>query len=1284
MIKIFTRLILLLLLFPIASVRAQQLRATYPVQVTAVMIPPYSLYLSDYGNTDNGRENIIVTLLNRDLEEGFIDVRLHVSIQAGSNLRLDTRDNNVLPVIRIQSGMPVKIGQDELAPYFRLENLSATGAFSGRFPEGLLEICFTAYEATTGRALSQTSCCRAWITLNRPPLLSLPQNQMKFPFREPQNFFFQWTPRHQALSNVEYEFTLKEIHDTGTAVENAFSYSPAIYTETVSGTSLAYTVMQPPLLENTVYAWQVRAVVKDGFQELNIFENNGYSEINTFSIAPACYPPTNVSAVQESSYARVEWSPSDRNLQQVVAYRAKDYGTDWHLQKANTDYANLFDLSAGKEIEIKVGTVCTDGSIVYSEPITFILEDWRKSVIENCGKTTTRDLSENALLKDFPVGDVFYANDFPIMVTRISGSGTFSGYGWTRIPAFMDVKVAVKFENIRINESRQLVGKGYVETTYDQNASQIADLDFIDQGGVNTGQTKTGDIWTDLTLNVAVPDGGTMTYNPQTGTVTVTDADGNPVGEPVKVPDDVREKFNSGGQDATFTVQDKDGNIYTFGKDENGNATAEQTGKTGSGSSSTQFNQQSVDTKTAVVRFSRGQGKYAFDEWNDAYEKAYLIRDKYENLNGYPVACKLIPPGRTDKVAFEVQQTGKEKIDVSKIIFRSGTGTEYVAKDGEISITGGRENDAQDVFALYPDSEGKLMTIGKLKVLSYKELNLNLTLVPVNGNTLDKAKVETYLNSIYEPIGIHWNVALDADFSYSASTLDSKSSGIFSRETNEMKALNAAYKADRTVEASTVYLFILKSGNIDEKSLAGDMPRRKQFGYIFTDDCSETGILRTIAHELGHGRFDLLHTFAGDYGSLDLPDNLMSYGTGAHIAKWQWDVIFDPALIINPFEGDEAGMRKDEAERAQITRFMYALSDAMKNQSKITQSSFLKTDDVKILTEKKYKTVKADHIFYDTSLTKYFEEVELRLVFNSDTEHTKDIDANYTRSYYIGGLEARLIFIFKKKEEIPVFVEFIKEPPAITPPESTIRKAFFIHGTASDSERWMEHPLTKAVLLCIANTDKEDDNFSWTKYNHLTNSVIDRNKAAQDLVNYVLSKSIGFEEIVLIGHSHGGNVALQAVNQLVDKGKKVYIIDVATPAYNEPTVTLSSREALQNSDFISESHNTNVSPTGAPLINTTFVFKNPENPTNTKLTRHIHLWNKEDKTAGDLALGSDDVFKNPITENIEISTYDEYYYPIHEAYRSLIENFINAHGFDSNRPQLIYTLMLNGKIPITK
>ncbi len=69
------------------------------------------------------------------------------------------------------------------------------------------------------------------------------------------------------------------------------------------------------------------------------------------------------------------------------------------------------------------------------------------------------------------------------------------------------------------------------------------------------------------------------------------------------------------------------------------------------------------------------------------------------------------------------------------------------------------------------------------------------------------------------------------------------------------------------VQQDAVYLFVLSSS---DSTLAGDMPRGKQFGYLFTGNDG-----RAAGHEIGHGFFKLKHTFDRDYGFSrgELPSN---------------------------------------------------------------------------------------------------------------------------------------------------------------------------------------------------------------------------------------------------------------------------------------------------------------------------------------------------------------------------------------------------------------------------
>lgn len=1268
-------ILLLFLCFLQVEFKAQDLRSTYPVQVTAFINPPYSLRLEDYCNTATTK--LSVSLLNRDLQKTIIDAKLHFSIKASNGIQLETKDYNYYPTLRLQAGTPYLLSQNDLYPYLQLENLETQGVISnGQFPEGMIEICIHVIEIQTGKIVSQNSCARAWITLNRPPLLNLPANNTRFPFREPQNILFQWTPRHQGLNNVEYEFVLKEIRDENTASETAFGYSQEIYSTTVQSTGLAYTAMMPPLMENQRYAWQVRVVAREGIEELSIFENNGYSEIHSFDIIRECRAPGNVRHRQESASFIIEWTP-EPEATTVLSYRTKDQG-EWKTIRGEQEYTALFDLAPGIEYEYKAGTVCSDGTIAYSETQTVVLEDWKKKFEIACGKIPAFEKSNFQPLETLRPGETFTAGDFPVTVTSVSGSnGVFSGKGYTSLPLFGFVKIAVQFNNVKINIDKQLAD-GSIETSYDKEEKLIGDLDRIWHGGDETGYTKTGAVVNNIKADFDIPNDANVRYDD--GKLIFKDKIGTEIGT-VTIPEKDRIIFES-GERYTYTVEDKDGDVFVITGDKDGTSTVENIGKRENPLPAGSFSETEISDKKAVVEFIQGEDAvYAFDTWKDYYKTVSLIvnKNKYEFIGTYPVSCKLIPSGKSDYVGFKINKVDKN-LKEDSIIFKTKTGYTIKPQNGQLHIPGGNPNDAQDLYALYPDGTGGYLTLGKLKIFSYPEKSFNVVLVPVNENNVDVHGIERDLNYIYNKVGIHWNITTDSIFSYPDTDLYSEGSGLFSQYTGEMKTMNAAYRDSRgNLDKNTAYLFLLKHGSIKGQLITGDMPRGKQFGYIFTEGGENLSL--NIAHELGHGVFRLQHTFDGEYGSVakslqGQTDNLMDYSSGTHLAKWQWDEIHDPALLVNPFEGDEDGMRKDESQRSQITRFIYAMKDVLQNQIQFSKSNVFRTDDINLLNSKKDFSIKADHIFYDELPVNYFEEVELKLFFNAKNRQNNSIDELFFirninkvtyRSWYIESLDAIIVFTFKQEKDIYKFEEFLDEKDVLMPPNSSTRKAFFIHGTASDGERWLEHPLTEKVLLCIANTDKYDDQFSWETYSdNYLNDVVSRNKAAQMLVNHVINNSQGVNEIVLIGHSHGGNVSLQAVNQLVNKGKTVYVITIATPAYNNATVKVHPNHDLQNVELVETTKSAHV-------------YKNPENPVNVNVTQHLHLWNRKDKVAGEIALGSDDFYKSTrITENIEIPTEGEYS-TVRDVI-SMISFKFNAHGFDANRPQLIYQMLLQGKI----
>ena len=203
-------------------------------------------------------------------------------------------------------------------------------------------------------------------------------------------------------------------------------------------------------------------------------------------------------------------------------------------------------------------------------------------------------------------------------------------------------------------------------------------------------------------------------------------------------------------------------------------------------------------------------------------------------------------------------------------------------------------------------------------------------------------------------------------------------------------------------------------------------------------------------------------------------------------------------------------------------------------------------------------------------------------------------------------------------------------------------EAFFIHGTSSTSKRWTETFSAKQAvqtILRVTNNKKYDTGFNWKA--PINNDEKTRAAAAVELTNYVMAHRVDGEEITLVGHSHGGNVAIQAAKLIYQKtGQKVNIITVATPAYNKA------------GDI--------------------------ENPETQKayINDHIALWNQIDGVSGGLA--GDDNYKNStITKNVELKV-DKYYVsekdmPTRSNRNGKIksEDNIGAHSADVQHPDVI-------------
>lgn len=235
-------------------------------------------------------------------------------------------------------------------------------------------------------------------------------------------------------------------------------------------------------------------------------------------------------------------------------------------------------------------------------------------------------------------------------------------------------------------------------------------------------------------------------------------------------------------------------------------------------------------------------------------------------------------------------------------------------------------------------------------------------------------------------------------------------------------------------------------------------------------------------------------------------------------------------------------------------------------------------------------------------------------------------------------------------------------------------EAFFIHGTMSNNKRWRdENGKTREAtkqLLRITPNKWFNTGFEWgsdvLNYgNGPFNDKSDRNKAANALVDYIMANRIDDEDITLLGHSHGGNIALQAVPLLKSALERTNLNDIKI----------------------------NVVTIATPAVNNIGDSENPATHTGI-LSNHIQIYNKIDiiqKTGANafnnklITSPYSRTYNNPSTKNVEIDV-SEFYkttgiiYKNGQRYEYTKTDGIGAHSADFEHPEIIKKNIDNGTI----
>ncbi|MFT3681951.1 MAG: fibronectin type III domain-containing protein [Ferruginibacter sp.] len=937
----------------VITVNAQQ----FPVQVTPQLLPPYSVKISDY-YAASGAPKLNLLLLLRDLNRGTLQVRLRMTIESQS-VRITTRPEAEFPAIALDPGVPEYISPSVLEPYFMPQNLLLTGIsteqYLNKLPEGFYTFCFEAVDITTGLTVSNKGCSFGWMNLNEPPMLNIPRKGESV---EPatslaaQNILFNWTPRHLSnptAQNIGYTLTLVELPEGTTNPEADFTAGITKATIELDNGATTYNYTGDALLSpGRKYAWQVRARANAG-ADASGFKNNGYSEIFWFKYETGCEIPVGIAAENISmNNATIKWSARPEYLNYKVIYRETgNPKAEWFSVITNSNQVVLTDLKPDQDYEFRVGAACEQENYRFSA--TFPLKtSSTANTVANCGQAPTLIPPAAGWLSTLVATDKIQAYDFEVEVTDVNyigSDGTFSGAGFVRVPVLSFVKMKVVFERIQVSADKKLVS-GKIETTYDPTGSAIfSSNDFTElidvfAAGYGVGNKTTGEAAGEKKVDFVITNAATSIsaslpaagYDPVSGTL----SGGGDITVTITRPDGEPYEFTT--QKLPVTIEDKDGNIYQLEKDGH---TVTSIGKKDADAEGwlKKMNTGLVDDNKALVEFVKDGSKmeYAFDAWNETYEQSSAFNKEYEILEKvsdgeYHVNAKAIAPGATDylKAKITIKDQG---INAANIKFVNSEGLVYTADPvpGEsdafwIKIVGGPAKDAQEIYAVYPTSD-KTLNFGKVLVASYPRVDKKLVLVKVNGTTVSPEDISTVINEIYNPLNIFYTVTGDETFTNTGwdengdGLLEISDDKFLSVLTSEMKLLNNLYRSDKGVDENTQYLFTVQYNKETAfaNNILGDMPRGKQFGYLFTNSADvvdwETKIKYAAAHELGHGAYTLEHTveYGFDEGIAAL-NNVMDYPAGSSFSKFQWDYMHDPALVIGFLQDEDQGAYVDKQE----------------------------------------------------------------------------------------------------------------------------------------------------------------------------------------------------------------------------------------------------------------------------------------------------------------------------------------------------------------------------------
>jgi len=439
----------------------------YAVQSTVQVMPPYSVYLSDYATP--GNEKLRVVLLQRDLSRPAYQLRLVMAVELNGKIILRTSRTYNPPPINLDPGIPTVISGADLAPYVDSRNLDFIGYSREQYektkslPEGSYRIIFTAYDyRRQDQQVSNEGSGFYFLSKNEPPLINFPVCGSYVVPRTPQQIIFSWLPRNTSSPNsadeTEYEFRLYETRPSGRNPNDVVLTGVPVYTTRTNFTQLVYGPAEPMLLDSMVYVWRVQAIDRSG---RDAFRNNGFSEVCTFTYGGTIGSSfevgivTGLKAIGETPYrGKVTWDAGDFDAYKVY-YKKSKGGYEWFNSEVKTPEFKIFDLAPDTEYDVRVHG--RKGN-VYSPYTPIMSFRTKEEVPMECGDPIQVPGELGKPLLVATAGMSIRASGIEVVITEVAPrpqDGWFKGKGRVAPKIFGGASFAVVFERLYIDENRE-------------------------------------------------------------------------------------------------------------------------------------------------------------------------------------------------------------------------------------------------------------------------------------------------------------------------------------------------------------------------------------------------------------------------------------------------------------------------------------------------------------------------------------------------------------------------------------------------------------------------------------------------------------------------------------------------------------------------------------------------------------------------------------------------------------------------------------------------------------